>query len=254
MPARVQDVVVVGRVAAGAQRPDVRRVARPQRQPVLQRQVDRQVEQVVALLVHVVVAVQVGGRDPLREHPLDLRPELALRLVQQQVADQLRDPVVGMEGAGLVHQRADLPRRQQRAPAVGAELAHQREVDAERDAGVLPQELRPVQPPRRRRHQRAGAHQPLADRPERAHVLGVAHAEVVGVDDQQARVRRVAQDAVGRRALAHRTPPSKAPAAAAGSARPVSIARRTARKACSLASSVSASSASPCAALTNQWW
>ena len=124
--------------------------------------------------------VEVADVEAPVDRPLDLGPALAPHLVEvgvvPHVVDRAREAAVAVEEGR---------RMRDRAPAVEVVLRVQREVHAD---VLAPIARRRLAGPRARHHQRRARRRPVAQRLVDAHVGGVAGAEVVAVQDDQARV------------------------------------------------------------------
>ena len=178
---------LVGRQLAEREpdRPLGRRARQPDRQPELDREVEVDVEELGPQLERAHVGVEVADVEAPQDRPLDLGPQLAADLVEVGVVPQVLDRA--REAAVAVEQRRGLG---DRTPAVAVVLGVEREVHADVLAAVAPGG---VARPGRRDHEGGAGGQAGAQRLVDAGVRGVADAEVVAVDDQEAGVGSVAQ-------------------------------------------------------------
>lgn len=131
---------------------------------------------------------QSGG-----EYALDLGPELGLHLLQARLLQQFRDAFGRIEEAGSIDEgRHPLPGLD-RPPAIFVRMADDGQMDTERDVGTLPQQAHRVGGPWTGSHQARGGDHPLLEGAEYPVVDRVTHPEIVGVDDQESIVSRIAE-------------------------------------------------------------
>ena len=148
------------------------------------------------------VRVEVADADARRPRPLDLRPQLALHLAgpgplghrgldEREVAvriEQAAHPVPGAE----------------RSPAKAGPLAVERQVDSEVGIRVAARECGDFGEPRADHENARRCDPAVLERLERGAIDRVRHAEVVGVEDQEAGIGGMAEALLERRRLALR--------------------------------------------------
>ena len=105
------------------------------------RERDAQFEHVLASAVAKAMPVQMRRLELRREHRLDLGPELQFELVKPRLRHQLIQLVHTEELAGLIKERRHLLLRDQRPPPMPGQVADNRQMNAERDLRMPPEQL-----------------------------------------------------------------------------------------------------------------
>src|SRR6476469_7104697 len=107
-------------------------VVRSHGQTVLAREAETQVEAVGTAAVGKAVPIEMRRAETGRQDRLDLGPELELKLLQPGAGEELRNPLVAIEVAGLIDQGRHAVSGGARTPAIWPEVVDQRQVHAER--------------------------------------------------------------------------------------------------------------------------
>src|SRR5215212_2438076 len=188
--------MVVGRVAPSSHLFDIGSGRRPNRQAVLASQVERHLEDLFATGVDATMAVEVGRLQAKIQNAFDLGAILPLQLTHIDLVQELLDARGGVEIPRFVYQRRHLRTTGYRAPPVSGLFAHRRQVDGEGNIGHLLQPCEGMERPRARDHHAAGADDASLKRADNGFVDGVAHPEIIGVDQQQAGIVGISQEAV----------------------------------------------------------
>ena len=161
------------------------RARQPDRQAELDRELEVDVEELGPQLHRPEMRREVGHVEAPQDRPLDLGAALAPDLVEVGVLPEVVD--VPGEAAVAVEERGSMG---DGSPAVQLVLGVERQVHADVLAAVLGGGFAR---PRGRDHERGARGHSLAQRVVDADVGGVARAEVVAADDQDAVVRPIAE-------------------------------------------------------------
>ena len=163
----------------------------PDRQSILVGQPRVNLMIVGAQLQRAHVRIEMSRVDSRRKGLFDLRTQLRLSFVEAGMLVNLRDGLPQVP-AGIYEGRHRIP-AQYRSPFVAVPLGGEREMDAQVGVRIVPRVLRRLLEPRTRHEDRRRREQTFLQPPDDAFVLIVAHAEVVGIEDEHARIRRIAE-------------------------------------------------------------
>src|SRR6478672_12274944 len=146
-------------------------------QTVFASEAETQVEDVGTAAVGQAVPIEMRRAETGRQDRLDLGPELELKLLQPGAGEELRNPLVAIEVAGLIDQGRHAISGGARSPAIGAEVVDQRQVRAEGLLRAIREGLHRVRRPGAWRHQGGRSDEAVLKGTDDSFIDGVADAE-----------------------------------------------------------------------------